>query len=130
MACSSEWLGDVGRPETTALDATSDAVVREGDGREGGDDMWGHPVSERGEGSGSGWVGSGLGGLSPLDFPFLVFFLLANFFPFYFFYFSTPFDKTFCPKLLYKTPTNFWDIFPYFPKTEYFYFNFSNKNNH
>ena len=54
-----------GRLAATVVDAASDAVVREGDGREGGDDMWGHPVSERGEGSGSGWVGSGLGGLSP-----------------------------------------------------------------
>ena len=46
---ASRW-GRWGRLEAMALDAASpDAVVRGGDGREGGDDKWGHPVSERGE---------------------------------------------------------------------------------
>ena len=48
-----------GRLAATVVDAASDAVVREGDGREGEDDMRAPSVSERGEWRwvGSGWLG-------------------------------------------------------------------------
>ena len=74
--------------------------------------------SVRGVSVGVGWVASGVRWAWPLGFSFSDFLLLANLFFFYFFYSTICFDKTFWPKLFYKTLTNFWNILPYFSKAK------------